>query len=61
MSVDGMAGPKSSSMAGGTGSSGVGSSSRGGPERGMSPSPSVGSDKQLTEKELRVTTVASLI
>ena len=54
MSVDGNVGPKSGSMAGGPGGSGMGSSSRGGQESGMSPSPSVGSDKQLTEKELRV-------
>jgi hypothetical protein len=52
MSIDGPVGVKSNATASGAGSSGGGSSSR--PERGVSPSPSAGSDKQLTEKELRV-------
>ncbi len=54
MSVDGPVGVKSNANAGGSGSAGTGAPNRGGTERGVSPSPSAGSDKQLTEKELRV-------
>ena len=54
MSLDGTPGVKSNATSSGPGASGAGVVARRDADRGVSPSPSAGSDKQLTEKELRV-------
>ena len=54
MSLDGTPGVKSNATSSGPGASGAGVVARRDADRGASPSPSAGSDKQLTEKELRV-------